>query len=390
MNRILGKWGVLIAIFGIALVGCDKPHDEPPVVLKDDIESIRMNVAETAGTEESKHLLLVCNIDSEEGIELAEYYARKRKVPPSNIVQIKCPPLEETSMARFKEDILEPIKTAIEGSKERIDYIVLTKGIPFRIDSWWGYSVDGQIAGMNLRVEPMPNDKAPTEDGMIRCKNPYYDAKKPFNSKDYGIYLVTRLDAFSLTDAKRLVERSVKAQPEKGLFFFDQAENRTNNPEMPESAGWHQVRMEAAVAKLLQKNKEVRIDKTAPFLNPGKPMMGYVSWGSNDGKFDLKTYRGLKFLSGSICETYVSTSARTFIPSEEGQSLIGDLIANGVTGVKGYVSEPWTSALCRVDILMDRYTDGYNLAESFYASSPLVLWKDVVIGDPLCRPYAKK
>jgi len=30
-----------------------------------------------------------------------------------------------------------------------------------------------------------------------------------------------------------------------------------------------------------------------------------------------------------------------------------------------------------------------NLAESFYAASLVAKWKDVVIGDPLCRPYRK-
>ena len=66
-----------------------------------------------------------------------------------------------------------------------------------------------------------------------------------------------------------------------------------------------------------------------------------------------------------------------------------DLIVQGATGVKGYVSEPYTFALCRVDILFDRYTSGRNLAESFWAATPLLKWKDIVIGDPLCAPYAK-
>jgi hypothetical protein len=55
--------------------------------------------------------------------------------------------------------------------------------------------------------------------------------------------------------------------------------------------------------------------------------------------------------------------------------------------VKGYVSEPLTLGLCRADILFGRYTAGYTLAESFAAASPLVKWKDVVVGDPLCAPY---
>ena len=40
------------------------------------------------------------------------------------------------------------------------------------------------------------------------------------------------------------------------------------------------------------------------------------------------------------------------------------------------------------DILFDRYVRGATLAESFYAASYMVLWKDLVIGDPLCAPYA--
>jgi uncharacterized protein (TIGR03790 family) len=115
--------------------------------------------------------------------------------------------------------------------------------------------------------------------------------------------------------------------------------------------------------------------------------MGYASWGSNDNRFSLSTYQKLRFKAGAIAETFVSTSGRTFERTSGGQSLIADLISQGVTGVKGYVSEPYTFALCRTQILFDRYTKGACLAEAFYAASPLMKWKDIVIGDPLCRPF---
>jgi hypothetical protein len=38
---------------------------------------------------------------------------------------------------------------------------------------------------------------------------------------------------------------------------------------------------------------------------------------------------------------------------------------------------------------MDHYTSGCTMAESFYAASHFVGWEDVIIGDPLCTPYAK-
>ncbi len=118
--------------------------------------------------------------------------------------------------------------------------------------------------------------------------------------------------------------------------------------------------------------------------------MGYCSWGSNDPKFDLKTYQLLRFAPGGIAETAVSTSARTFLPTTGGQSLIADLIHARVSGVKGYCDEPLLQAIASPSILMDRYTRGWNLAESFYAASRFVGWEDIVIGDPLCAPYAAK
>jgi hypothetical protein len=65
------------------------------------------------------------------------------------------------------------------------------------------------------------------------------------------------------------------------------------------------------------------------------------------------------------------------------------LIAHGLTCGKGYVDEPLLQANASPTIVMDRYTSGYTMAESFYAASHFVGWEDVIIGDPLCCPYAK-
>ena len=144
----------------------------------------------------------------------------------------------------------------------------------------------------------------------------------------------------------------------------------------------------AAANRLAAFSLDVTIDSSEAFVVPPSPVMGYSSWGSNDAAFTADHYHALRFLPGALAETFVSTSARTLGPVSGGQSLIVDLIAQGVTGVKGYVSEPYTVALANPDILFDRYVNGFTLAESFYAASYMVLWKDIVIGDPLCAPYA--
>jgi uncharacterized protein (TIGR03790 family) len=95
------------------------------------------------------------------------------------------------------------------------------------------------------------------------------------------------------------------------------------------------------------------------------------------------------WVPGSIAETFVSTGGRSFrYGTSYGQSLVADLLRDGVTGVKGYVYEPFLSAIAHPDILYDRYTDGYTMAESYYMASNFIGWMGVVVGDPKMAPYA--
>lgn len=94
------------------------------------------------------------------------------------------------------------------------------------------------------------------------------------------------------------------------------------------------------------------------------------------------------WLPGALAETYVSTGGRTFnYAANYGQSLVSDLILDGVTGVKGYVYEPYLTACAHPDILFDAYTRGYYLAESYYMASALKGWMGTVVGDPKLAPY---
>ena len=130
----------------------------------------------------------------------------------------------------------------------------------------------------------------------------------------------------------------------------------------------------------------VELDLSKVFVGNQSNLMGYFSWGSNDSHYTNQAYESLSFAPGSIGDTAVSTSARTFLPTTGGQSLIADLIAHGITGVKGYTNEPLLQAIASPSVTVDRYyLSGFNLAESFYAASRFIGWEDIVIGDPLCQ-----
>jgi uncharacterized protein (TIGR03790 family) len=96
-----------------------------------------------------------------------------------------------------------------------------------------------------------------------------------------------------------------------------------------------------------------------------------------------------EWIPGGLAETYVSTGGRSHTyGTAYGQSLVADLIRDGVTGVKGYVFEPYLSVVARPHILFDAITDGYTLGESYSMASQISLsWMDTIMGDPKFAPY---
>jgi len=304
----------------------------------------------------------------------------RRAVPLAQLVSIDVDTSDEISELAFHARVVAPVRAALAGLPRRIDFILLTTGVPLRIGGRHGYSVDAHLAGMKLAIPAMVGFDTTW---LSRYRNPYYGSREPFDSDRFGMYLVTRLDCGVASDCMALVDRSIAARATRGPFYFDAMSPRSGND------GYAAMNrsLYAAGLRLRVQGLDVAVESSGQFVAPPWPVMGYVSWGSNDPAFDMNAYRAIRFLPGAIAETFVSTSGRTFRPVTGGQSRIADLVAQGVTGVKGYVSEPFTSALANPDILFDRYLRGFTLAESFYAASRMVLWKDIVIGDPLCAPY---
>jgi len=326
------------------------------------------------GTASAERVLVVVNAASADSQAVGEHYVRRRGVPAGNVCRIECTELEVCERAAYAELIEKPVREHLRRLRNEVDFIVLTRGIPIktRHGPRGGYSVDSLLAAMELGRHAGP------------LANPYFNRREPFSSRRYGLYLVTRLTGYTRAQAIRLVDRSLSARPEHGLFLFHTGPGH-------QQKGFRHINqaMIRADQLLRQRGLESELSPGPLFHGPRVGLMGYYSWGSNDKRFDRRSYRGLRFLPGAIAETAVSTSARTFADrNAPGQSLIGDLIAQGAAGAKGYVSEPFTTAMARADILFERYTTGFTLAESFYMASPQVRWKDLVVGDPLCAPYA--
>lgn len=358
-----------------------------------------MFLARPTAAQTGQNVLVVANSNSSPSIEIAEYYATKRQIPSEQILRIAVPVTEEISRPSYDAQIEKPIIEWLlaHSAQDRILYIVLTKGVPFRVTGSSG--ADGTVASVDSELTLIYR-KLMGQVFVLNgpLPNPYFlrDAAitdaKPFNRREHDIYLTARLDGYTVADVKGLIDRGGVPLKQGRIALDARSELRT-------SVGneWLE-RAAAALTKLPGWESRVLYDKTPMPLRKQADVLGYYSWGSNDPLIFFRS-PDMQFVPGALAGMFVSTDARTMEEPLKGweirsashhgstQSLTGDLIRAGITGVAGHVAEPYLESTIRPDILFPAYVSGFNLVESFYLAMPSLSWQTVVIGDPLCAPF---
>jgi len=361
----------------------------------------------TVAAQSAENVAIVINENSPSSQRIGEYYAQKHALPSTNVIRIKTS--TDDSIERLA--YLTTIETAIAAAlttrnlQDRILYLVLTKGIPLRVAGTNGVqgstaSVDSELT---LLYRRLTGQNAPIPG---RIDNPYFlgtrsiDEARLFSHREQDIYLVARIDAFTVEEALALIDKATAATSD-GRVVLDERDALIDHV----ADDW----LSDAAARLSARGAGDRVvlEKTVKPVSDVQQVIGYYSWGSNDPQNRRRKVQ-MGFVPGALAATYVSSDARTFheppstwAPSDnwkdrsslfEGspQSLIGDLIREGATGVAGHVTEPFLQSTIRPNILFPAYFAGFNLVESFYLAMPHLSWQTVVIGDPLCAPFPRK
>jgi uncharacterized protein (TIGR03790 family) len=363
-------------------------------------------IAAPAAAQTAENVAVVINEASPESKQIGDYYIKARGIPAANVIRLQTTTDETIQPPAFLATIQGPIAAALirNGAHDRILYIVLTKGIPLRILGTGG--PEGTVASVDSELTLLYR-RMTGRNVLTRGKiaNPYYlgarpvEEAKPFTHRDHDIFLVSRLDAFTVDEAIALIVKAEKPSRD-GRVVLDQRDalvNRTGEDWM------------ARASQNLSKagfGSRVTLETTPKPARGISPVIGYFSWGSTDPQNRVRVTK-MDFSPGALAATFVSTDARTFkeppadwMPTNVNdraqffggspQSLVGDLIREGATGVAGQVSEPYLESAVRPDILFPAYLSGFNLIESFYQAIPHLSWQTVVVGDPLCAPFARR
>ena len=364
--------------------------------------------ARVAHAQSADNVAVVINDASQASVRIGEYYVRSRGIPAANVIRLKTSDQEEITRAVFAATIEAPIGNALTrgGLQDRVHYIVLTKGVPLRVAGTAG--LDGTVASVDSELTLLyrkmtGGDPVPAR-GTVA--NPYYLASRGigeaqrFSHRSHDIFLVSRLDAFTVDEAIAMIDRA-RAPVAEGRIVLDQRGtfgNQTGDEWLAEAA---------RRLKALGLGDRVVLDSARAAARGLSSVIGYYGWGSNDPSNMVRRVE-MAFNPGALAATFVSTDARTLLPPPDKwvpsgewsnkaalfagspQTLIGDFIREGATGVAGHVAEPYLQSTVRPQILLPAYVSGFNLIESFYLAIPHLSWQTVVIGDPLCNPFPRK
>jgi uncharacterized protein (TIGR03790 family) len=364
-------------------------------------------LADRASGQTPENVLVVVNQASADSVTIGEYYASKRRIPAAQVLRLEAldaDPTDGIDRSLYERAIQAPIARWLNRNQaqDRILFIVLTKGVPLRINGGADRSAASVDSELTALYQRMAGDRVPTAGPLA---NPYFlgdrpiSAAKRFRRADHPMYLVTRLDGFSVADVLGVIDRGV-APTDRGRFVLDGKSSWSDK-----GNDWLREAGERLKAAGLTEDRLI-FDGSSVVEQGHVEVLGYYSWGSNDPAIRQRSF-GLTFVPGAIGGMFVSTDGRTFRepPADwaigdwnnkakwfggSPQSLAGDLIRAGITGVAGHVSEPLLGHTIRPNVLFPAYVTGFTLAEAYYLAMPSISWMTVVVGDPLCAPFGAK
>ncbi|MGB0726323.1 MAG: TIGR03790 family protein, partial [Candidatus Poseidoniaceae archaeon] len=229
------------------------------------------------------------------------------------------PTSETINRQAFQTHFEDPFRTMLleRNTSSSLNYLVTTKGIPLRVSGgnhkasfdqelslvggtynssigqdWWDTHSYGPLAG-----GPMEH----------------------FSRDEQGFFLVTRLTGYSVETALGLIEKANGSLGERGTHVLDLATNRNGSG----YKFWNDD-LYVANATLNQSHGiDVLFDETSTFLTNVSNVMGYASWGSNDGSWSEN------FLPNQGFETAdaTTTSGRKFWEASAGSPAAGETFA---------------------------------------------------------------
>ncbi len=341
--------------------------------------------------------------------ELARYYAQQRGIPGERLVPLPMSTAETISRAEFNDTIRQPlmdhfikqgwwrlevkeVKHSKTGKIERVAMAVdpkvrvlaLIRGVPLRVSRSLPdpktaledeASVDSELTILGTGISALAGT----------LPNPYYSSKVRFSEATGAVpmLLVGRLDGASAATVRRMVDDAVATEA-TGLAGRAVIDLALKTGGYAEGEHW----LENCIKLYRASGIPTYVDRGQEMLREGLPLPDtalYFGWygGEVCGPFKEAPF---KFQRGAVACHLHSFSANTV--RDANKAWAAPLLEHGAAATFGNVWEPYLSYTVHFDQLNERLLAGYTLAEAAWGSTPGLSWMNVVLGDPLYRPFA--
>jgi uncharacterized protein (TIGR03790 family) len=366
-------------------------------------------------------VVIVYNAGDPDSRLLADYYAWKRGVPTNQICKLNVRVSETITRQEYNDGIRDPIwrfltqqglmrqepRTMFDpvlgkipglttvGAK--ISYLVLTYGVPLRIDNdpnvvekppdnapkQFQEQWRRNEASVESELAALPSTGVPISAWL---RNPFFGRlsgkfEAPLNRE---MLLVGRLDGPDPETVRRMIDDSLTAERYglHGRGYFDW--EGTHEKSRMEGDDW----IRGAYQACLKAGYECDFDDRPETFDEDYPMTDvavYAGWYSPNvvGPFLRPDF---KFKTGAVAyhiHSWSGSSVRT-----RTAYWVGPLLAKNAAASMGNVFEPYLSLTPHIDMFFQRLLDGGTFLEAGYYSQPVLSWQTTFVGDPLYRPFA--
>jgi uncharacterized protein (TIGR03790 family) len=425
------------------------------------LSAISLLAQTNAGIPDESTVLVVFNVNDQTSIDIKDYYQNARGIPESNIVPLQLPRreistgnwsdphvvklgysveyIQDSTWAvwdsthcvdtakfhawqYFLEEVVNPIRLHLQQNNltSTIRYIVICRGVPYKIQATGDWSVpgnislDGLLCMLNTEnydnfVEAIFNvytaqcyfnscdPHAPPCYSSPFITNPYFDRDPNFEMNarflsDYytgswGLYnyklsyLVSRLDGLSYEIVTDIIDKSLNA-------------DMTGNKKwILDGGGSGSDEIADAFNKIntLGFSTEYNDDINDWITTSLDSVIGYTSAGVHQGMPPtyIQTILDFDYAKGAVFNTYESFNGFSIgtLRRAAGQGLMTEFLLMGGTGGAGHgVWEPYGGAV-KSSIYFPYYAIGYNQIDAAWQSMIALAWRSVFVGDPLTRIY---
>lgn len=331
-------------------------------------------------------------------------------MPAANIIALPMPTAETISWHEFIPEIWEPLMARLVADhwidaipmdlfdhlgrrkyavhSHRIAALVTCRGVPLRIADDPAlyrpvppftdrpqFRTNAAAVDAELALLPQPNH--PINAFVL---NPLFQNAQPTTFAEQQVIKVSRLDGPTAADAMALVDRAIAAEKTGvlGRAYLDLSDRD------PLGNRW----LEACTGDLNRLGFDPEVERspaTMPVTARFDAPVLYFGWyaANLEGAFALP---GFRFPPGAIVLHIHSYSAATLRSTTSGWA--GPLVARGVTATFGNVFEPYLQLTHRPNLLVHALAGGADLVDAAYFALEALSWQEVVIGDPLYRPFA--